>query len=72
MSIKTLKTKTSPLKISTSEEIYFKITIFARKAFCFFGFHSWALQSGLPGTSKYLCRRCLKNSKEVWPQLPTK
>ena len=33
---------------------------------CLLGFHAKTLQSGLPGTPKYMCRRCLKNLKEVW------
>lgn len=33
---------------------------------CKIGAHQWVLQSGVEGTPKYLCRRCLKGSKKKW------
>ena len=35
---------------------------------CFIGIHSWVLSSGLPGTPKFMCRKCMKKSKILWSE----
>ena len=42
------------------------LTKAVRKIKCLIGLHSWVLRSGLPGTPKYLCPRCMKLSRQVW------
>lgn len=42
------------------------IKTFYIKLLCFLGLHKWTLQSGLPGTPKYICRECKKLSKILW------
>lgn len=36
------------------------------KTMCLFGFHAWVLRTGVPGSPKYLCRHCFKESKKFF------
>ena len=39
---------------------------YCRWILCSIGRHLWVKQSGLPGTPKYWCSRCNKQSKITW------
>lgn len=47
-------------------KIISRIRSFIGAVACVVGKHGWTKQSGLPGTAKYICRRCDKLNKELW------
>lgn len=53
-------------EMSLWKKASFVIRRLYNKLLCFVGLHVMVLQSGLPGTPKYWCRRCEKLSKELW------
>lgn len=60
-----------PQKNPASKKFSIRVVIFwiekiIGRIYCLSGFHAMVLQSGLPGTPKYWCRRCGKLSKELW------
>ena len=73
--LKGVRVKTEPTNIKqkwTLRKIVrvaiFKIIVLWKRILCIFGIHAWTLQSGLPGTPKYMCRRCMKQSKRLWEE----
>jgi len=49
------------------ESLKWRVIKWWAKVQCSVGLHKWNLSSGLSGTPKFVCRRCLKKSKTLWP-----